>query len=238
MDAMIRRTHVDGGQQVDFVLEAQSPVSVVGDFNDWDPARGAMHTDDRGTRSWSTVLQPGRYSFRYLRDGEFFDDPDADEFEPNGYGQSHAVLIVDADEPRPPDEDAPAVPAASAARKRKPAAKPAAKAAAKTSKTSPAAPGTTAARRPRGSGAAKAAESVDLAAQAEHRLSILSEIDAGRSVQVHGAPDYLDHLRQSLLDASCSMYLSDVDGERVLVVDPSPGESGTDVVDLRDAPST
>ena len=93
---MLRRTNVRGGQQVEFVVESHSPVSVVGDFNEWDPERGALDANDEGLQTTSAVLKPGRYAFRYLRDGHFFDDPHADAFEPNGYGQFHGVLIVDA----------------------------------------------------------------------------------------------------------------------------------------------
>jgi hypothetical protein len=33
--------------------------------------------------------------FRYLADsGAFFDDPDADGFEPNGFGDTHTVLTL------------------------------------------------------------------------------------------------------------------------------------------------
>jgi hypothetical protein len=100
---MLRRTIVHGGENVEFVLDSQSPASVVGDFNEWDPWRGALAPVDGDTRSWRTFLPPGRYTFRYLRDGEFFDDPNADEFEPNGYGQSHGVLIVAGNSAPGPD---------------------------------------------------------------------------------------------------------------------------------------
>ena len=42
------------------------------------------------------TLAPGRYAFRYVNEaGEYFDDADADGFEPNGYGQFHGILIVE-----------------------------------------------------------------------------------------------------------------------------------------------
>jgi hypothetical protein len=92
---MIRRTAAPGGQQVVFVLDAERPVSVVGDFNEWDPHVGAMSAAAGGTCEWSTRLPPGRYAFRYLgEDGAFFDDPEADAYEPNGFGQFHGVLVV------------------------------------------------------------------------------------------------------------------------------------------------
>ena len=41
-------------------------------------------------------LAPGaRARFRYLAaDGTFFDDPDGDGLEPNGYGDTHTLLLV------------------------------------------------------------------------------------------------------------------------------------------------
>src|SRR5690348_514875 len=98
---MLRRTSVDGGQQVEFVVETSAPVSVVGDFNGWDPHRGVLTAGEgeggeAGPHAWRTFLTPGRYAFRYLRDGQFFDDADADAFEPNGYGGFHGVLIIEA----------------------------------------------------------------------------------------------------------------------------------------------
>ncbi|MGE0879661.1 MAG: helix-hairpin-helix domain-containing protein [Acidimicrobiia bacterium] len=51
--------------------------------------------DDDGTRSTVVTLPPGRFAFRYLADnGAFLDDVDADEHEPNGYGQLHSVVVI------------------------------------------------------------------------------------------------------------------------------------------------
>ena len=44
-----------------------------------------------------TVPARSRSAFRYLADrGQFFDDPDADLYEDNGYGGTHVVVTVDA----------------------------------------------------------------------------------------------------------------------------------------------
>lgn len=82
--------------KVTFVLPAEvGPVSVVGDFNDWNPFAHPLRRRSNGTRSVNLVLDPGAHSFRYLRDGgQFFDEPDADAVEPNGYGGVHSVLVV------------------------------------------------------------------------------------------------------------------------------------------------
>ena len=98
---MIKRTKAPGGTRVTFVLATDVPVSVVGDFNAWDPLAHPLKPRTNGTRSAAVVLPPGtRTCFRYLEDGgRFFDDPDADAFEDNGWGATHGVLSVPAELP-------------------------------------------------------------------------------------------------------------------------------------------
>jgi 1,4-alpha-glucan branching enzyme len=70
-------------------------VSVVGDFNDWDPSAHRLKgKKDADTRSISVSLAAGRsYRFRYVTDdGDWFDDEAADRFEPNAYGGKDGVL--------------------------------------------------------------------------------------------------------------------------------------------------
>jgi hypothetical protein len=79
-----------------FVLPVDAgPASVVGDFNRWDPFTHPLKKRSNGTLSVSVELPPGIYSFRYLADGGvFFDEPEADAVEPNGFGDTHSVLVV------------------------------------------------------------------------------------------------------------------------------------------------
>jgi hypothetical protein len=81
---------------VTFVLPADvGPVSVIGEFNGWDPHAHPLRKRWNGTRSVSVELEPGAHPFRYLADGGvFFDEPEADAVEPNGYGDTHSVLVV------------------------------------------------------------------------------------------------------------------------------------------------
>jgi 1,4-alpha-glucan branching enzyme len=86
-------THV----KVTFALpDAGEPVSVIGDFNDWDALAHPMKKRSNGTRSAAVALPAGHVvRFRYLdANGQFFDDPDVDWFEANGYGGTHTVLAV------------------------------------------------------------------------------------------------------------------------------------------------
>jgi 1,4-alpha-glucan branching enzyme len=84
----------DGRVRITFKLPAErGGASVVGDFNAWDPS--ALRLRRRGTvRAASVELDPGRrYAFRYVTaDGEWFDDDDVSEFEPNGLGGFNGVI--------------------------------------------------------------------------------------------------------------------------------------------------
>lgn len=70
-------------------------VGVVGDFNNWDAAATPMKQKKDG--SWSATLRlgPGAYRFRYVADGAwFFNDAQADGYEPSGFGEDNCILIV------------------------------------------------------------------------------------------------------------------------------------------------
>jgi 1,4-alpha-glucan branching enzyme len=78
---MIKKTKASGGSEVrvTFILPADQPagaVSVVGDFNDWNPFAHPLKRRANGTRSAVVMLPAGsRSSFRYLADGGiWFDD--------------------------------------------------------------------------------------------------------------------------------------------------------------------
>lgn len=69
----------DGMVRVTFSLPAGEPacaVSVVGDFNDWDPHRHPLRPRSNQTRSASVTVPAGSIlRFRYLADGGvWFDD--------------------------------------------------------------------------------------------------------------------------------------------------------------------
>ncbi|MFE1437422.1 isoamylase early set domain-containing protein [Streptomyces sp. NPDC058739] len=80
---MLERKKVKGRTQVTFVLPADSPagpVSVVGDFNHWNPAAHPLQARGDGTRAAKVVLPVGSsHAFRYLAaGGHWFDDDQAD----------------------------------------------------------------------------------------------------------------------------------------------------------------
>src|ERR1051325_10308442 len=86
---MLRRAPLFGGKnRVTFSLPAHTPtgvVSVVGDFNAWEPGRHEMVPRRNGTRTVSVVLPPGEHRFRYLAsDGVWLDDESADKVDAGG----------------------------------------------------------------------------------------------------------------------------------------------------------
>jgi 1,4-alpha-glucan branching enzyme len=71
-----------GSVRVTFALPASEPpeaVSVVGDFNNWDPFAHPLRKRSNGTRSTVVIVSPGRtLRFRYLAEGgRWFDDDSA-----------------------------------------------------------------------------------------------------------------------------------------------------------------
>jgi 1,4-alpha-glucan branching enzyme len=95
---MIKRevSKKDGTTKVTFILPSEivaQPVSVVGEFNDWDAAAGKLAKRSNGTASTSYSLKPGSYRFRYHRaDGTWFNDEDADGYVANQYGSTDCVI--------------------------------------------------------------------------------------------------------------------------------------------------
>ena len=78
---MIKRSPAPEGRgvKVSFILPRDGDrVSVVGDFNDWDPFAHPLRPRSNGTRSVALMLPAGgRYAFRYLAEGGRWQD-DAD----------------------------------------------------------------------------------------------------------------------------------------------------------------
>ncbi len=79
-----------------FVLVAPqaASVSLVGDFNDWDPARSPMQT---AHGVWATVvrLAPGRYRYAFLVNGvEWRADPGAPAAKDDEFGTPNSVVTV------------------------------------------------------------------------------------------------------------------------------------------------
>ncbi|MDJ0347490.1 isoamylase early set domain-containing protein [Streptomyces sp. H10-C2] len=88
---MLERTRTKDTTTVTFILPADHPheqISVVGDFNDWQPGAHPLADRKDGTRAVSIAMPAERcFGFRYLAEGDrWFDDERADSHDgTNGY---------------------------------------------------------------------------------------------------------------------------------------------------------
>jgi 1,4-alpha-glucan branching enzyme len=83
--------------KVTFVLDgdnANLPASVVGDFNEWDPAATPLKKRSNGTYSANATLASGqRHRFRYVSaDGVWFNDDAADAYELGEAGEDNCIV--------------------------------------------------------------------------------------------------------------------------------------------------
>ena len=91
-----RGAQTNGTDLFQFVLVAPqaASVSLVGDFNDWDPARSPMQTA-QGVWATALRLQPGRYRYAFLVNGiEWRADPAAPLAKDDEFGTPSSVVTV------------------------------------------------------------------------------------------------------------------------------------------------
>jgi len=98
---MLKREKIKGSKdvKVTFIVPndpAQGRVSVVGDFNNWDPSATVLAKRSNGTRSATVVLAPAqRYAFRYFtEDGMWFNDDDADAYAVSEHGSQNCIVLT------------------------------------------------------------------------------------------------------------------------------------------------
>lgn len=83
---------------IKFVLVAPEArrVSLVGDFNHWDPAATPLVRDEKnGTWTAFVTMQPGMHTYSFVLDGRHFvADPSAPMAADDGYGHKSSVVFV------------------------------------------------------------------------------------------------------------------------------------------------
>ena len=84
--------------KVTFSIEAKEAnvASVVGDFNNWNPAEGELSKLKNGTfKGLFEVPKDATYEFKYVVDGAFLNDPEADGYVYNDFsGTENSVVTV------------------------------------------------------------------------------------------------------------------------------------------------
>jgi 1,4-alpha-glucan branching enzyme len=69
-------------------------VAVTGSFCGWSPEGHPLCHDTDGIWKATLTLRPGRYEYRFLVDGQWWDDPTCDERVPNPFGSQNCVFEV------------------------------------------------------------------------------------------------------------------------------------------------
>lgn len=84
--------------KVTFSIEAKdaTTASVVGDFNEWNPEEGLLKKQKNGIFKATLELPTSQsYEFRYVVDGTFVNDQEADEFKWNEFAAAeNGVLSI------------------------------------------------------------------------------------------------------------------------------------------------
>ena len=84
--------------KVTFSVDAKEATTavVIGDFNNWDPKEGELKKSKAGVfKGVFDVEKDASYEFKYVIDGAFVNEPEADSFKWNDFaGAENSVLEV------------------------------------------------------------------------------------------------------------------------------------------------
>lgn len=69
-------------------------VTLMGDFNRWNPKTHPMKRDKDGLWKKIVMLPPGKYEYKFLVDGQWWHDPNNDHLKTNCFGTQNNVLVV------------------------------------------------------------------------------------------------------------------------------------------------
>jgi len=92
---MVIQKKANGG--VTFVCTlnpAPKTVYLAGDFNQWAPTRQKMVKMKDGSFRARIALPAGTYQYKFVADGAWINDPDADQHVPNPFGTLNSVVTV------------------------------------------------------------------------------------------------------------------------------------------------
>ena len=80
-----------------FAAPRARQVSLVGDFNKWNPEDMPMYKSSNGIWYLSVSLTPGCHEYRFIADGVWQDDPTAQQKITNAMGSENCVKTVSAE---------------------------------------------------------------------------------------------------------------------------------------------
>lgn len=80
--------------RIEYLNLTAREVFVAGTFNQWDPLATALKPHAEGKWEVDLALEPGRYEYRFVVDGQWTEDPKSSEYTANPYGGLNSVLQV------------------------------------------------------------------------------------------------------------------------------------------------
>ena len=88
----------DGEVAVTFTCQPSGTpggIYLAGTFNDWNDSSDQMADDDGdGTYEIMLLLESGTYQYKFVQDGQWFEDPSSEEYTDDGFGGRNSVLNV------------------------------------------------------------------------------------------------------------------------------------------------
>jgi 1,4-alpha-glucan branching enzyme len=85
-----------GKRRVTFIIEAQKAnnVSLMGDFNNWNEKTHPMKKENSDVWKKTIFLNPGRYEYRFLVDGQWQEDSNNNQLCQNEFGTYNNFIVV------------------------------------------------------------------------------------------------------------------------------------------------
>lgn len=69
-------------------------VYLAGTMNDWNPSSLPLYRDEKGNWALWIRLQPGKYEYKFIVDGQWTADPSNPQIRPDGFGGLNSVIRV------------------------------------------------------------------------------------------------------------------------------------------------
>ena len=91
---MTKKTKTIREQSFGFRAPGALSVQLVGDFTHWQKEPINLKRSADGVWQTSIQLKPGTYHYRFIVDGQWQDDPSCSERQPNQFGGSNCVCVV------------------------------------------------------------------------------------------------------------------------------------------------
>ncbi len=69
-------------------------VTLMGDFNKWNPKKHAMRKNGKGVWIKAVIIPPGQYEYKFLADGHWLEDPQNSQRRINLFGTYNSIVHV------------------------------------------------------------------------------------------------------------------------------------------------